>query len=59
MPHNLEPVAGDIGLHMNADKPKCSWFNQKGVICTLNGGPTLAPASHLLKNDVNIWLAKA
>ena len=36
--HSLELTAGGIGLHMNADKTKYMFFNQKGDISTLNGG---------------------
>ena len=34
---NLEWAAAGIGLHVNADKMKYMWFNQRGHISTLNG----------------------
>ena len=37
--HSLERVAGDIGLHVNADKTEYMCFNQKGDISTLKGQP--------------------
>ena len=33
---NLEQAAGDICLHVNADKTECMCFNHKGDISTLN-----------------------
>ena len=35
--HSLERVAGDIGLHVNADKTEFMCFNLRGDISTLNG----------------------
>ena len=35
--HSLEQAAGDIGLHVNADKMEYMCFNQRGDISTLNG----------------------
>ena len=36
--HSLEQAAGDIGLHVNADKMEYMCFNQRGDISGLNGG---------------------
>ena len=55
--YNLEQAAGDIGLHVNADKTEFMSFNQRGDISTLNGGSLklvdkftyLRAASHLQK----------
>ena len=35
--NSLEQVAGDIGIHVNADKTEYMCFNQKRDISTLNG----------------------
>ena len=37
--HSLERAAGGIGLHVNAHKTECMWFNQRQDISTLKGGP--------------------
>ena len=37
--HSLERAAGGIGRHVNADKTEYMWFNQRGNISTLKGGP--------------------
>ena len=34
--HSLKRAAGDIGLHVNADKTEYMCFNQSGDISTLN-----------------------
>ena len=34
--HSLEPAAGGIGLHVNADKMEYMCLNQRGDISTLN-----------------------
>ena len=36
--HRLERAAGDIGLHVNANKTVYMCFSQRGDISTLNGG---------------------
>ena len=36
--HSLERAAGDISLHVNADKTEYTGFNKKGSISTLKGG---------------------
>ncbi len=36
--HSLEQAAGNIGLHVNANKREFTCFNLKGAISTLNGG---------------------
>ena len=37
--HTLKQAAVDIGLHVNADKTECMWFNQRGDTSTLKGSP--------------------
>ena len=37
--HSLERAAGGIGFHVNADKTEYMYFNQRGDVSTLNGGP--------------------
>ena len=37
--HSLEQVAGNIGLHVNANKTEYMCFNQRGDITRLKGGP--------------------
>ena len=37
--HCLERAAAGIGLHINADKKEYMYFNQRGYISTLKGGP--------------------
>ena len=39
LPHSMERKAGDIGLHVNADKTEYMCFNQRGDISTLKSGP--------------------
>ena len=36
--HTLEQAAGDIGLHVNADKTEFMCFNKRGDISALNCG---------------------
>ena len=63
----LEWAADDIGLHMNADKTQYMWFNQRGYISSLNGGPLklvdkftyVGSSISSTKNDINTGLAKA
>ena len=65
--HRLEQVAGDIGLHVNADKAEYMCFNQKGDISTVNGGflklvdkfTYLGSSVSSTESDINIRLAKA
>ena len=60
--HSLELAAGDISLHVNADKTEYLRFNQRGDISTLNGG-SLKLADKFTnpsnQNDINTWLPKA
>ena len=64
--HSLERVAGGIRLHVNADKAEYMYFNQRGDISTLKGGPLkLVSKFTYLENsvsstetDINTWLAK-
>ena len=64
--HNLQQIAGDIGLHMNVDKTEYVCFNQKGDIFTLNDGSLklVDKFSYLCRNvsstenDINLRLAK-
>ena len=37
--NSLERAAGGIVLHVNADKTELMYFNQRGYISSLNGGP--------------------
>ena len=37
--HSLKRAAAGIGLHVNADENKYMFFNQRGDISTLKGGP--------------------
>ena len=65
--HSLEQAAGGIGLHVNTDKTEDMWFNQRGNISTLRGGPLklvdkftyLGSSVSLTKKDINTRLAKA
>ena len=65
--HCLERAAAGIGLHVNADKTEYMYFNQRGDISTLNGGPLklvykfiyFGSNISLTENDINMWLAKA
>ena len=65
--HSLEQAAGDISLHVNADKMEYMWFNQEGGISTLNGGSlklmdkfTYLGSSILsTENRIGMQLAKA
>ena len=65
--HILERVAGDIGLHVNADKTKYMCFNQSGDISTLNDSSLklahkftfLGSIVLFMENDINTRLAKA
>ena len=65
--HSLERAADGISLDVNADKTEYVWFNQRGDISTLKGGPlklvvkfTYLWSSVLsTENDINTWLAKA
>ena len=64
--HSLELATGCIGLHVNADKTKYIYFNQRGNISTLNDGPLkvvdkfiyLGSSISSTENDINTWLAK-
>ena len=65
--HNLERAAGNIGLHVIADKTEYMCFNQRGDISALNGGSlklfykfTYLVSSVLFTgNDIITRLAKA
>ena len=37
--HSLERAVGGIGIHVNTEKTEYMYFNQRGDISTLNGGP--------------------
>ena len=39
--HSLEQAAGDIGLHINANKTVYMCFNREGAISTQNGAPLI------------------
>ena len=65
--HNLEWIAGGIGLHVNTDKTEYMCFNQRGVISTLNGGllklvdkfTDIGSSVSSTENDINMQLVKA
>ena len=65
--HNLERAASCIGLHVNADKKKYKWFNERGDNFTLNGCPLklvdtftyLGSSVTSTENDINTRLAEA
>ena len=65
--YNLVQTAGDIDLHVNADKTESMSFNQKGDISTLNGGSLklvdkftyLGSSVSSTGNDINMRLTKA
>ena len=65
--HSLERTAGDIALHINADKTEYICFNKKGDLSTLDGCSlksvdkfmNLGSSVSSNENDINIWLAKA
>ena len=60
-------AAGDIGLHVNADKTECRSSNKKGNISTLIGGSLkwfdklmyLRSSVSSTENDINMQLANA
>ena len=57
--HSLERAAGDIGLHLNADKTEYMSINQTGNISTLNcGSLKLVDKYTYFRSDINMWLAK-
>ncbi len=63
----LERSAGNIGLHVNADKTEYMCFNQRGDIFTLKGGPLklvdkftyLRRSASSTENVINTRLVKA
>ena len=65
--HSLERAAGGIGLYVNADKTDYMYFNQRGGISTLKGGPlklvdkfiSLGSSVSSTEADINKRLAKA
>ena len=65
--HSLEREAAGIGLHVNADKTEYMWFNQIGVISTLNGSSLklvdkftyLGSSVSSTEKDINIRLVKS
>ena len=65
--HSLEKAAGDIGLHVNADKTEYISFDQKGDISSrIDGSLKLAdkltyPGSSIssTENDISMQPAKA
>ena len=65
--HSLERAAGNIGLHVNADKTKYMCFNQRSDMSTLKSGPLklvdkftyLGNSVSSTENDINTRLAKA
>ena len=65
--HSLERAAGGIGLHVSANKTEHMYFNQRGDISTLEGGPLklvdkftyLGSSVSSTDTDINTWLAKA
>ena len=67
--HRHEQVAGDICLHINADKTEDIYFNQnqRGDVSTLKGGSLklvgkftyLGSSVFSTENDINTWLTKA
>ena len=63
--YSLEQAAGDIGLHVNAEKMEYMCFNLEGEITTLNGGSLKLVDKYLgsnvssIENDINMCLAKA
>ena len=64
---SLEQATGGIGLHVNANKTKYMWVNQKADISTLNGGSLklldkfmyLSSSVSTTENDINMHLAKS
>ena len=67
MLHNLERAKSGIGLHANADKTEYMFFNQRGDIPTLKGGPFklldkftyFGSSVSSTENNINMRLAKA
>ena len=63
----LEQAACCIGLHVNAEKTKYMWFNEKGDISTLNHGSLkpedkstyLVSKASSTENDINIRLVNS
>ena len=64
--HSLERTAGDISIHINADKIEYMYFNQGGDLFTLNGGSLklvnkftyLGSSIPSTENGINTRLAK-
>ena len=65
--HSLEQAAGDIGLHVNANKMECMRFKREGAISTLNNRPLklfgkfiyLDNSVSSTESDANMHLVKA
>ena len=65
--HSPEQAAGSIGLHGNVGKMEFMYFNQKGVISTLNDTSLklgekftyLGSSVSFTERDINMCLAKA
>ena len=65
--HSLEQAAARIGLHINADKMECMYFNQRSNISTLNDSSLklvdkftyLGSSVSSTETYINRWLAKA